>query len=178
MAAAALLVVADLSLAAGRPASRRLGEQGGERAATLVISGPIGPGTYRRFMVDLERKRPSVIVLDGPGGRILDAMMIGTEIRRRGLATMVLHNRSCASACALIFLSGGTRYIDGGARIGVHSAANSGREDPGATAMMVRYLASMGVPAGITRKLTATPSRDMRWLTHGDHRALGLRRYG
>jgi hypothetical protein len=167
----------DVSVGAGTtPAKDGLNSHAGRNASSIRISGVIEPGTYRRFMDELRRKQPSMVIVDGPGGRVLEAMMIGTEIRRRGISTVLPGNRSCASACALIYLSGAKRYIGPRASIGVHSAANHGRDDESGTTMMARYLSGIGVPSAIVKKMAATPSSGIRWLTAAEQRTLGLQR--
>jgi hypothetical protein len=144
----------------------------------LVMSGVIGPGAFHRFQADVNRIRPDFIVLDGPGGGVFEAILIGTEIRRRGLATLVRGNRSCASACAIVFLSGRTRYLGNGASVGLHSAANDGgRADANGTNFMARYLSGVGVPRSIVRQMAAIPPSDIRWLTKTEQRSLGIRPY-
>ena len=173
----ALLLMVDATVGAGRaPAKDGLNAQAHRNDLSIRITGVIGPGTYHRFMDELRRKQPSVVMVDGPGGRVLEAMMIGTEIRRRGISTVLPGNHSCASACALIYLSGAKRYIGPQASIGLHSAANHGRDDESGTTMMARYLSGMGVPSAIVKKMAATPSSGIRWLTAAEQRTLGLQR--
>ena len=68
-------------------------------------------------------RAPELVVIDGPGGVLGEAILIGEEIRRRHLDTLVAAHHSCASACAVVFLSGHTRYLGAGATVGLHSAS-------------------------------------------------------
>ncbi len=141
----------------------------------LVLSGVIGPGAFARFKAELDRKHPDVIAVDGPGGRVLEAVLIGTEIRRRGLSTVVLSERSCASACTIIFLSGRTKTLGAGASLGMHAAANGGRTaDAQGTTLMYSYLQRVGMSTAMASQMASVPPDQIRWLTQREQRALGI----
>jgi hypothetical protein len=145
-----------------------------ERVA-LVMTGVIGPGSYRKFRRALARSQPEVIVLDGPGGILGEALLIGDEVRRRGIATAVGADGVCASACAIVFLSGRTKYMGGGAKVGLHAASTiDGIADAEATDIMATYLRTVGVPRTILRRMSSTSPQNIRWLTRGELRALGI----
>ena len=144
----------------------------------LSVSGIIAPGAHRQFQAALTRQNLDLVVLDGPGGVLGEAFLIAEEVRRRGLSTLVAPNRSCASACAVVFLSGRTKYLGRGAAIGLHSASYAdGRADPEATAIMAAYLRQLGVPRSTLRNMARTAPSDIRWLTAGEQKALGIRAY-
>lgn len=144
----------------------------------LLVSGVIGPGSYAEFHAALSEARPDIVVIDGPGGVLGEAFLMGEEIRRRGLDTLVTAHRRCASACAVIFLSGHTRYLGAGAEIGLHSASYAdGRTDPEATELMAEYLAEVGVPDATLRRMVHTAPKDIRWLTRSEQLAIGIRAF-
>jgi hypothetical protein len=69
------------------------------------------------------------VVLDSPGGSVVDALAIGSLIHDKGLATKVAAGSLCASSCPIVFASGKTRIASKNAAIGVHqiyAAALSG----------------------------------------------------
>jgi membrane-bound ClpP family serine protease len=145
----------------------------------LMVTGMIGPGAHRQFAAALSRARPALVVLDGPGGILGEALLIAEEVRRRGLSTLVGPNGSCASACAVVFLSGRTKYMAAGAHVGLHSASYAdGRADPEATELMAAYLRRLGVPSSTLRRMAATAPNDIRWLTTAEQKAIGIRPYG
>jgi hypothetical protein len=147
-------------------------------SSVLMVSGIIGPGAHRQFQAALWRGEPKLVVLDGPGGVLGEAILIAEEVRRRGLTTLVTANRSCASACAIVFLSGRTKYLGSGAAIGLHSASYAdGRADPEATQLMAAYLGQLGVPQATLRRMARTAPSDIRWLTTAEQRAIGIRPY-
>jgi membrane-bound ClpP family serine protease len=149
-----------------------------EGPTALLVRGVIGPGSYDEFRAALVRASPAIVVLDGPGGVLGEAILIGEEIRRRQLDTLVAANRSCASACAVVFLSGHTRYVGAGASVGLHSASFAdGRADPEATAVMAAYLRRLGVPTSTLQRMARTAPSDIRWLTQAEMNAIGIRKY-
>jgi membrane-bound ClpP family serine protease len=159
------------------------GETGGGIAApsqptALLVSGVIGPGSYDEFRAAVSRARPEIVVIEGPGGVLGEAILIGEEIRRRHLDTLVAAHHSCASACAVVFLSGRTRYLGAGANVGLHSASYAdGRADPEATQVMAAYLREVGVPTSTLRRMAQTAPSDIRWLTNAEQRAIGIQIY-
>jgi hypothetical protein len=156
------------------------GSSGGvaEEPMALLVSGVIGPGSYDEFRDALTHGAPELIVLDGPGGILGEALMIGEEVRRRNLSTLVGPNRSCASACAIVFLSGRVKYLAAGANVGLHSASFAdGRADPEATEVMAAYLRGVGVPNSTLTRMARTAPNDIRWLTKAEQRALGIKAF-
>jgi hypothetical protein len=148
---------------------------GSKTKSVLVLTGVIRPGTFKRFVADISRRKPEMIIVEGPGGRIFESMLIGTEIRRRSIPVLVRANHLCASACAVIFLSARTKLLGAGAKIGVHSAANGhGQRDPSANRLLTSYLQSIGVPDSLVRQVTAVPPGEIRWLTKAELRTLHI----
>jgi hypothetical protein len=175
--AAAVLAVASVAMPspAESASTRRSGGSDGDQIV-LVMTGVIGPGSYRQFRRAVARSKPDLIVLEGPGGILGEAIRIGGEIRRRGLTTLVDANSSCASACAVVFLSGRTKYMGRGAYVGLHSASYmDGRADAEATSVMASYLSGVGVPRSILRRMARTAPDDISWLTRAEQRALRIR---
>ena len=111
-------------------------------------------------------------------GILGEALLIGEEVRRRHLSTVVGPNGSCASACAVVFLSGRTKYLGAGANVGLHAASTAdGRADPDATAVMAAYLRGVGVPNSTLRRMAKTAPNQIRWLTKAEQKAIGIRAF-
>lgn len=165
------------SLGSGGPESGAAAGVDGESTA-LLVSGVIGPGSYDEFRAALMNSSPDLVVLDGPGGILGEALLIGEEVRRRQLDTLVGPNRSCASACAVVFLSGRVKYLAPGASVGLHSASFAdGRVDPEATQLMAEYLRALGVPNSTLRRMARTAPSNIRWLTRAEQQAIGIRQF-
>ncbi len=148
------------------------------RGRIYELKGRLGSGSYDRFRKSVTRMKPVLIVLDGPGGRLLEAILIGREIRRRGIATAIRKNRTCASACAVIYLSGRKKYAGQGAAIGLHSASDGeGHRDVAANRFMLNYLGKVGVPAPLLRSVLTAAPNTMRWLDERDRNSLNIRAF-
>ena len=65
----------------------------------------------------------AVISLNSPGGNLVAGLAIGRLVRLRGFATAVPDRALCASACALAWLGGKTRYLGPHSALGFHGAA-------------------------------------------------------
>lgn len=59
-----------------------------------------------------------VIRLESAGGRVAEARGLAKLVRRKALDTSA--SVECSSACTLVLLSGRTRYLEPGARLGFH----------------------------------------------------------
>lgn len=142
----------------------------------LFYGGIIHPGDHRLFVEVMNSAQPDIVVLDSPGGLVEEALPIAEEIRRRGLNTFIYGNRSCASACALLFLAGQTKYAIRGAEIGLHSARYANGElSLEGTGMMADFLAQIpNMPASVIPALWSTPPDDMFWLTDAQKDAIGV----
>ena len=97
----------------------------------LNLTGTFDIGSAERFSQEIEARGEYVqtVVLDSPGGSVVDALAIGSLIHDKGLATKVAAGSLCASSCPIVFASGKTRIASKNAAIGVHqiyAAALSG----------------------------------------------------
>jgi len=88
---------------------------------TVRLEGLIDFGVTDELAALLEAQpRPEVrrIELQSPGGRVAEARGLIKVIERFALETSAVGD--CASACALVYMSGRTRYLEPGARLGFH----------------------------------------------------------
>ena len=78
------------------------------RSQSICLSGMIQQGDAAQFAAVAKNYPAGTYVwLDGPGGYMGDTLDIGDIIHRRGFSTVVSRdNGFCASACAVLFLSG------------------------------------------------------------------------
>lgn len=88
----------------------------------LRLTGTIDPGAGDRFAAEIEARGEYVqtVVLDSPGGSVVDALAIGSLIHQEGLATKIAAGSLCASSCPIVFASGKTRIASERSAIGVH----------------------------------------------------------
>ena len=141
-ARAGLLALACLSIAAGPVGERKApmtvtvvprSEWGVFRDTVLVyLAGSIDPAAPERLSRALDGRDGKIAVwLNSPGGNLFAGMQLGRIIRRHGASTHIIDSRTllpgeCYSACSLAFLGGVHRFIDNGARYGVHRASLAG----------------------------------------------------
>lgn len=141
----------------------------------LRLAGAIDVGSADRFAAEIAARGEYVqtVVLDSPGGSVVDALAIGSLIHEKGLATKVAAGSLCASSCPIVFASGKERIASPKAAIGVHqiyAAALSG--DPqnalrvagtamsdaqSATARILSHLTMTGVDPGLWLHALETP---------------------
>lgn len=141
----------------------------------LRLTGSIDLGSATRFAAEIEARGEYVetVVLDSPGGSVVDALAIGSLIHEKGLDTKVAAGSLCASSCPIIFASGAERIASPEAAIGVHqiyAAALSG--DPqnalrvagtamsdaqSTTAQIIGHLTKTGVDPALWLHALETP---------------------
>lgn len=115
----------------------------------LIIYGDIESGFYKRLLSALD-SNPGVtqVGLGSGGGSVVDAILSGYEIRKRGLNTTLWGN--CYSACPLVFMGGVQRYLMANEnRLGFHQVY-TGKGVPVAFddevyTIIDSYLSNMGV---------------------------------
>ena len=102
----------------------------------LLVTGAIERGDAEKVskIVTLEyRQRHNnvrnliTVSLDSPGGSLLGGLRLGYTLRQLGVHTNVGVNQSCLSACALAFLGGQQRTVEG--TLGVHAASFDSRKN-------------------------------------------------
>src|SRR5690348_7669293 len=94
------------------------------RDGVVLASGKIELGDAAKFA-----RLPifHTIELDSPGGFVDEALSMAANMDARGgVRTVVKSGASCASACAMaLFVSGQTRVVYMGGRLGIHSCATA-----------------------------------------------------
>ncbi len=135
----------------------------------LALTGTIDPGAAIRFATEIAARGEYVktVVLDSPGGSVMDALEIGALIQEKGLATKVAAGHLCASSCPIIFASGAERLASAEAAIGVHQiyAATLGEASRDAFAVAGMAMAdAQSTTAEITRHLTRSGVDPALWL--------------
>ena len=158
----------------------------------LTLTGTIDIGSSERFAAEIEARGEYVetVVLDSPGGSVVDALAIGSLIHEKGLATKVAAGSLCASSCPIVFASGKARIASNEAAIGVHqiyAAALSG--DPqsalrvagtamsdaqSTTAEIIGHLTETGVDPALWLHALATPPDRLYYFTPEEMQRLRL----
>jgi hypothetical protein len=105
-------------------------------------TGPIEEGDAEKFAA---LPRFDTLELDSPGGLVGEALKMAANMDMRGgIRTVVRPGSSCASACAMVlFVSGETRVVYMGGRIGIHSCATMDNTQAMSRRSILRFAASV-----------------------------------
>ena len=143
----------------------------------IDIEGTLTPGDSDAFDKVAARFQMAVVSFNSDGGSLVTGIQIGETIRKRHFKTMVRDGKSCASACALAWLAGTDRTMEGTAKIGFHAAYDitSGRETGVGNALLGAYVAKLGLSYGAVIYITKATPNEMTWLNISDAAALGIR---
>lgn len=158
----------------------------------LALTGTIDPGSAERFAAEIEARGEYVqtIVLDSPGGSVVDALAIGSLIHEKGLATKVAAGSLCASSCPIIFASGAARIASNEAAIGVHQiyaaalssdpqsalrvAGTAMSDAQSTTATIIGHLTETGVDPALWLHALETPPDRLYYFTPEEMQRLRL----
>lgn len=94
----------------------------------LTLSGPISSVDGAVFLEQVNRNKPRIIEVEGPGGDLLSALRIGVIIHERYMWTHAVG--PCRSACAYIWIAGLRMLADEGVEIANHLPVPPLEEDP------------------------------------------------
>jgi hypothetical protein len=153
----------------------------------IDLAGEIVPGDSDTLKLAIQKANNAnrvvvTIRLNSKGGNLLESANIADVVRKGKIATSVLSNSECASACFIIFAAGHEKFAHYTAQIGVHGASDeNGRETTvsnAATVGMARIIKDLGVPASIVGKMVVTPPDQMVWLTVDDLRSMETKMFG
>ena len=145
----------------------------------IAARGVVVPGDFHRLLAFCDSidnvRRIAGLVIDSPGGSVLEAEKIAGAVRDMALTVAVPDAATCASACFLIFAASPDRIAAPDAHIGVHRASLAGHETPGslaATDGMQVAIQHWGVPASVVTKMTGTAAGGVTWLSKSDLAAM------
>ena len=138
-----------------------------ERLNAITVIGRIDSGDAYRFENIVSTiDGPTLVILNSPGGVVVDGLDIGLTIHRKGYFTAVPEDSVCASVCGLIWLAGSERGVAPSSKIGFHAAYGPNGEETGSgNALVGGYLKELGFSYGAIAYLTNAPPDDMQWLT-------------
>lgn len=137
----------------------------------LMANGTITPGVSQAFAAEVGKRGDYIktVVLNSPGGSVVDALAMGRLIREKNLATEVEPGKYCASSCPLMFAGGVERRAGDKAIIGVHQVAAIATTANGPpprdemsmaqkiSALCQRYLGDMGISLQVWVHAMETP---------------------
>jgi hypothetical protein len=130
----------------------------------LRLSGEFQHGVSDDLANVLARN-PSIrrLELDSPGGYMSEGLAAAALVTKYSLSTSVRHR--CASACALVFISGRERVLAPGAKLGFHRARgffwDDAFDDHRSNVRLIDFVRSKGVKEDFARKAFAIPNADI-----------------
>ncbi len=120
---------------------------------------------------------PQVLILDSPGGSVHSALTIASRVHGMKMATLILEEGECFSACSMIFLAGRERYAFGA--LGVHQISSSNGQANWtagqiAIADIIDVLTRFEVPPALLSIMLRTPPDDMYVFDENEKDAFGF----
>ncbi len=114
----------------------------------LRLSGAINSADGGIFLAEVNKRKPRIVELAGPGGDLLSAVRIGVIIHERYMWTRAIGD--CRSACAYIWIAGLHMQADEGVEILNHlpvavSGADEGLPHTKGTALFGWYLGRLEI---------------------------------
>jgi hypothetical protein len=144
----------------------------------IKVTGPLKLEDGETFADKVSGLPGGVVLLASPGGNLFAGLRIGKLIHLRKFATAVPDGSGCASACAIAWLGGATRYMGPKALIGFHAAyrMDKGRatETGAGNALVGAYLNGLGLSDEAIVYITSAPPNDITWLSIDAARQLGI----
>ena len=147
--------------------------------ATILIDGPIEERATQRLREELSRLElgSATVVLNSPGGLLLEGMALGETIRGLGYSTAVARGGVCHSACVFALLGGVYRFAGPQSSVGVHRFSSSSPAfDADAVqviaATVVNYIRRMGGDVELFELMTRKGSDELLVLGPKDLRRL------
>jgi hypothetical protein len=163
------------SLAGGATVEVRKGSQG---ISLVLIKGQMVAGDIDAFRTKTAGIQTALVALHSDGGQLIAGIEIGKIIRFKNYFTLVPAGSRCASACAIAWLGGTRRFLDGNAKIGFHAAyiVRSGQasETGVGNALLGSYLGQLGLPEQAIIYITKAAPNSMTWLDVAEANQRGI----
>ena len=147
----------------------------------VTVTGPFELDDIANFKTKTSLLTKAIVSFVSDGGNLKAGIEIGQEIRMKGFASAVPNAARCASACALAWLGGTTRFMGNSARIGFHSSSlpRNGQADEApigdiGNALMGAYLNRIGLPDRAVIYITQATPDAMTWLSLSDAQEQGI----
>ncbi len=150
----------------------------GNNTGFLTVFGRIELGDEQRFLAAASNYSKGAVLFRSDGGNLHAGLQMGEIIRLRGFSTGVAPGSRCASACALAWLGGTSRYMSSSSLIGFHAAwrlRDGEMHEVGmGNALVGAYLTRLGLPLSAVAYATRAGPKDITWLTPDDAKNVGI----
>jgi hypothetical protein len=179
--AATIIVLAE----GGMAATITVHAPDGEGRVFVDVVGTINDEDFKTFKEKTDQiypigaghpKKQVIVTLVSPGGKANPAMRIADLIRRNAMSTFVPGDRTCTSACALIWLAGVSRIVGDTPQIGFHATYDpkTRRESGVGNALVGAYLRDLGLGYRAISFMTRKDPMSLEWLTPDLAKDLGI----
>jgi Clp protease len=149
--------------------------------ATIVLDGPIDERAAQRLREEITGREiaSATVILNSPGGLLMEGIALGRLIRQLGFSTSVAPGGVCHSACVFALLGGVYRFGAAQSRIGVHRFSSSSAAVDADTAQVVaaavvNYIREMGADVDLFDRMTRKGSGQLLVLGQKELRQLGV----
>ena len=160
-------------------------EPDGEGRVFVDVVGTINDEDFKTFTEKTDQIYPIgaghpnkqvIVTLMSYGGKAIPAVQIGDRIRKRSMSTFVPADRTCTSACALIWLAGSPRTVGDTPQIGFHAVYDptTRRETGAGNAVVGAYLRDLGIGYKAIVFMTRKGPTSVEWLTPNLAKELGV----
>jgi len=144
----------------------------------ITVAGEFQAGDDDIFKQKVFLVKEGMVLLNSVGGNLIAGIEIGKAIRLKGFETVVPDDMLCASACALAWLGGKTRWAGPKARIAFHAAwklENGRKIETGlGNALVGAYLHSLGLGEDAIVFITSAPPDGAEMLSFQKAEFLGM----
>lgn len=144
----------------------------------LMVRGKIFTGDAKKFQTFSRGISSLTVHLESPGGLIMEALDIASQIHLAGFTTMVNHRGNCFSACAIIWVSGKRRYLSASSNLGFHAAYRFvdgvAYESGVGNAVVGAFLNEIGIGLDAIKYFTIAGPDKFAKLTPRSARSLGI----
>lgn len=164
---------------AGPAAAVEINRDAGDHGIDFItVRGVLNEGDDALFRKIAAASEKAIVVLNSEGGSVTAGIEIGRAIKLRGFATAVPPGTLCASACALTWLAGSPRFLDGTSKLGFHAAYRvvdgEASESGVGNALVGAYLNQIGLPDNAIIYVTSAPPQGIEWLTAAKASTVGI----
>jgi hypothetical protein len=149
------------------------------KSQTLIsVVGNLEPDDGQKFETVAGQTNSAIVVFDSHGGSLIAGLRIGDLVNSKGFLTAIPDGATCASACAIAWLGGRTRFLGQHGLLGFHAAYSDQKgvvaEVGQANAILGAYLAHLGLSYPAIAALTAARPDEMNWLDVNTANRLGI----
>ena len=145
----------------------------------VVVDGVIAyedQDKFREIVGNIQNRGEAIVDLRSQGGNAVAGLDMADVVRRAGMKTHVPDGRTCASACALIWVAGSERFAGKNSCIGFHGLFDptTGQQSASLSAVAGAELGYIGLSLDAVYWMLSARELDTHWLTTEIANKLGI----